>query len=104
METLTWALQVDERYFTPSNLQFMYLVVGQVSTNAFPRNPDPLRPDSDTFAKAVVHKIGCGKRRIAPYLGHAVSHWFAEALGEDLGEWTVAQAMKQLFSEESKMK
>ncbi|KAF8591930.1 NAD(P)-binding protein [Ramaria rubella] len=99
-EFLGRGLSVDERYFTRTGVEFMYLVVGQVATNAM-RQPNSLVcPSTDTFARAVVNRIGCGRRRIAPYYFHAISHWFVEAASIDLGEWVVAQAMKALFTKD----
>jgi 17beta-estradiol 17-dehydrogenase / very-long-chain 3-oxoacyl-CoA reductase len=102
MEFLSRGLSMDERYFTPTNVQFMYLSVGQVSTNAMRKARSFVCPDADTFAKAVVDRIGCGRRRIAPYVGHAITQWSVDMIGVDLGEMVVAQAMKQMFFSEGK--
>lgn len=97
MKTLTWSLSVDERYFTPTNIKFIYLVVGQVQTNALRTSVNPIRPDADTFGKAIVDRMACGRLEVAPYAPHAISQFFGLALGDTLGEWIVAQTMKELF-------
>lgn len=102
VEYLARGLSMDERYFTATNVQFMYISVGQVSTNALKRPTSFLCPDADTFAKAVVGKIGCNKRRITPYVGHAMSQWVVDMLGVSLGETIVAQSMKQMFFSEGR--
>jgi 17beta-estradiol 17-dehydrogenase / very-long-chain 3-oxoacyl-CoA reductase len=102
VDFLTRGLSMDERYFTPTNVRFMYLIVGQVATNAMKRSVSFMCPDSETFARAVVDRIGCNSRRIAPYVNHAVSQWAAEVLPVGAGEKTVALAMKQLFWKDGK--
>lgn len=102
MEFLGRGLSMDERYYTKTNVSFMYLIVGQVSTNAYRRPVTFVCPDADTFAKAVVDRIGCNRKRISPYVNHALSQWAAEMLGEDMGERVVALAMKQLYFKDGK--
>lgn len=102
MEFLGRGLSMDERYYTPTNVRFMYLIVGQVATNAYKRPVNLVCPDADTFAKAVVDRIGCNRRRISPYVNHALAQWASEMLGEDVGEMVIAFAMKQLFWKDGK--
>ncbi|KIJ32069.1 hypothetical protein M422DRAFT_36001 [Sphaerobolus stellatus SS14] len=97
VDTLGWALSIDEEYYTPTNVDFMYLVVGEVSTNAVRKENTLLCPDADTFARSVIDRIGCGRRRIAPYIFHAMSHWFVESFGEFLRVKIVAEAMRQMY-------
>lgn len=72
--------------------------VGQVQSNVMKKSVNPIRPSSEVFGRAVVNRMACGRLEVAPYPLHAVSQWFAMALGETVGEWLVAQTMKQLFN------
>jgi len=97
LEYIARGLAMDERYFTPTNVKFMHLIVGQVDTTNYPKLESFLCPISDTFAKAIVDRIGCNGRRISPYVNHAIGQWFDDAFGLDVGEAAVARTMKQVF-------
>ncbi|KIJ38439.1 hypothetical protein M422DRAFT_49977 [Sphaerobolus stellatus SS14] len=97
VETLGWTLPIDKEYYTPTNVDFMYLVVGEVSTNTVRKKSTLIRPDTDTFARSVIDRIGCGRRQIVPYSFHAMSHWFMECFGEFVRVKIVAEDMRQMF-------
>ncbi|GJJ09617.1 hypothetical protein Clacol_003840 [Clathrus columnatus] len=87
MRTLTWSLSVDERYFTPTNVRFIHMTVGQVQSNSLRMTPTLLRPSSETFGKAIVDRMNCGRLEVAPYVFHAISQWFVLSIGDTAGEW-----------------
>jgi 17beta-estradiol 17-dehydrogenase / very-long-chain 3-oxoacyl-CoA reductase len=98
MDILSRGLSMDERYYTPTNVGFMYLSVGQVATKlGIP--PSFWGPDADTFAKAVVDRVGCGRVRIAPYVGHAITEWSSDILPGRLEEIVLARFMKQFMKQ-----
>jgi len=102
VEYLFWGLQVDEWYYTKTNVELMYMVVGEVTSNSVRKDTTLLRPDSDTFARSMVNTMGCGQRRITPYIWHAISMWFVQAFGENVSVPIVAEAMRNLWPEAGK--
>jgi len=102
IEFLTRGLAMDERFYTPTNVKLMYLVVGQVTSSTYLEPESFLCPSSDTFAKSVVDRIGCNSRQISPHVNHAISQWAAEALGVGVFEVAVAYTMRQIFRNDGK--
>lgn len=89
------ALDIDERQFTSTNVQYMYLNVGEVSTRSLRKPVTFVRPDPDTFGKAVVDRLGCGRREVTPYVLHAMHCWFLSAVGEYFAEQMVTAKMRK---------
>ncbi|KIJ54928.1 hypothetical protein M422DRAFT_153177 [Sphaerobolus stellatus SS14] len=102
VNTLGWALSIDERYYTPTNVEFMYLVVGEVSTNSVQKEATLFCPNADTFARWVIARIGCGRRQITPYIFHAVAQWLIESCGKDMAVKIIAEVMRQLYYSDKK--
>ncbi|KIJ54932.1 hypothetical protein M422DRAFT_221360 [Sphaerobolus stellatus SS14] len=102
VNTLGWALSIDERYYTPTNVEFMYLVVGEVSTNSVQKEATLFCPNADTFARSVIARIGCGRRQITPYIFHAVAQWLIESCGKDMAVKIIAEVMRQLYYSDKK--
>jgi len=103
LEYLTRGLAVDEHYYTATNVKFLHLVPGQVSSSTYLEPESFLCPTSDTFAKAVVDRIGCNRRRISPYLNHAISQWAAGVFGIGVMEAFVAYKIKQIYWNDEKL-
>lgn len=96
-------LDIDERQFTPTNVRFLYLHVGEVATKALARPPAFGRPDADRFGKAVVDRLACGRWEVTPYILHTVFCWFLSNAGEYLTEKMMASNMKQMVIEIEQM-
>lgn len=101
---LTRCLNTDEKYWTPTNVSFTYMVVGEVVSNSM-RSPAALfRPTSKVFARHFVEALGCGWERVAPYWLHSVQQWSVTLMGDKFVEWFAAQRMKDLLSQDLKWK
>lgn len=99
LKTFSKTLAVDERHFTPTNVQFLYLNVGEVSTKALRRPATLSRPDADTFGKAVVDRLACGRWEITPYISHVFQYWFLSIAGEYFTERMSVANMKKMLVE-----
>ncbi|OBZ72240.1 Very-long-chain 3-oxoacyl-CoA reductase [Grifola frondosa] len=103
LEGLTRGLDNDERYFgTPTGVRFTYIAVGAVVSNSLRADVNLGRPTSETFAKTLVARSGCGKRRVAPYVVHAIMQWAMEAMGEEVVDRYSAEEMANLIAAEEK--
>lgn len=103
LKALVRGLDNDEHFWgTPTGVQFEYLMVGQVQTNSVRCEATWGSPSSETFAKAMVARIGCGWRMYAPYMPHAVMRWAMELLGERAIDKYTAEAIGKLMAEEEK--
>jgi len=103
LKALTRGLINDERFWDgPTGVTFEYLMVGQVVSNSVHAEASFGSPSSDTFAKALVARIGCGWRMYAPYMPHAVMQWAIELLGESTVDKYTAQAIGELMDAEVK--
>ncbi|KAI0706759.1 hypothetical protein C8T65DRAFT_519729, partial [Cerioporus squamosus] len=75
LESLTRGLDNDELFFDgPTGVRYTYLAVGPVhaENQETPMAENFRTPSCETFAKAVVARTGCGRRRVAPYAVHCV--------------------------------
>ncbi|PCH37801.1 NAD(P)-binding protein [Wolfiporia cocos MD-104 SS10] len=102
---LARGLDTDERAWGPaSGVRCAYLVVGSVRTrtNAAARGESLAVPGPERFARALVARVGCGRRRYAPYLPHAVVQWAMGALGESWVDWIAARVIRQAVQAEGK--
>ncbi|PCH40817.1 NAD(P)-binding protein [Wolfiporia cocos MD-104 SS10] len=100
---LTRGLDNDERVWgAPTGIRFEYLAVGQVQSNSLRVQASLSSPTSERFAKAVVAHLGCGWRRYAPWMPHAVMQWAMEFLGEKAVDMFTAQAIGQMLEEREK--
>lgn len=95
IKQLTRALNSDEKFWTPSNVSFMYWGVGAVITNGLRGTPSFFTPLASTFAKSVIARIGCGHEIVVPYLPHAIQKWSADILGDDWVEKFSAETVKR---------
>ncbi|KZT06414.1 NAD(P)-binding protein [Laetiporus sulphureus 93-53] len=103
LRALARGLDNDERVWgTPSGVKFEYLAVGQVQSNSVRTPATLVCPTSERFAKAMVSRMGCGLRRYAPYMPHAVMQWAIELMGEKMVDHYTAQAIEQLITEQEK--
>jgi 17beta-estradiol 17-dehydrogenase / very-long-chain 3-oxoacyl-CoA reductase len=63
-----------------------------------------IAPTSERFAKAAVARIGCGRRRITPWMPHAVLQWLMTTLGETAMQGSinheVSNILKQVIKDE----
>ncbi|KAI0081088.1 NAD(P)-binding protein [Panus rudis PR-1116 ss-1] len=99
---LTRCFNSDERYWTPTNVHFMYLAVGTVITNSLRMETSLFYPTASKFAKSVVHKLGCGRERVTPYAPHAIQQFFAGYTPAWFIEMHGAKVMKKVFEEKEK--
>ncbi len=100
LESLVRGLDNDECFFDkPTGVRFTYLVVGSVHSDnhAAPMPPSLVTPTSAKFAKAILARIGCGRRRVAPYVIHAVQQWIVESVGESVVDKASAEEMKTII-------
>ncbi|CCM02152.1 uncharacterized protein FIBRA_04230 [Fibroporia radiculosa] len=97
LKALARSLDTDELVWeTPSGVRFEYLLVGQVQSNSMQISTSIGTPSSERFAKAIVARMGCGWRKYAPYMPHAVMQWSMEAMGENVVDMFTAQAIGEL--------
>ncbi|KAI1784939.1 NAD(P)-binding protein [Ganoderma leucocontextum] len=83
LETLARGLDNDELFFdAPTGVRFMYLAMHGVRSDSHDAliPPSWKAPTSARFACALVESVGCGRRRVAPYVGHAVQGWLTQSL------------------------
>ncbi len=99
LEALVRGLDNDEQNFEqPTGVRFTYLAVGPVHTASMPpQRPGLNTPTSEQFARAIVQRTGCGRRRVAPYAMHAVSTFVVGGLGDRTVDYYTAQEMKTLI-------
>ncbi|KAI9056800.1 NAD-P-binding protein [Trametes sanguinea] len=103
LEALTRGLDNDELFFDgPTGVRFTYLAVGPVNSASMPQKPSLNTPTSERFAKAIIARTGCGRRRIAPYPMHAISQVVVEALGQRTVDYYTAEEMKVLIKQYAK--
>lgn len=95
LKHLSGALGMDERYWVPTNVSTLYVIVGSVLSSTHPVAESMWTPSSATYAKALVDKIGCGRRVVAPYLPHALQFWAVAQMPRALSEKTMVQAMEE---------
>ncbi|KAL1949766.1 hypothetical protein VTO73DRAFT_8647 [Trametes versicolor] len=98
LEALVRGLDNDEQNFEqPTGVRFTYLAVGPVNSASMPQKPSLNTPTSEQFARAIVRRTGCGRRRVAPYWMHSVSTFVVGGLGERTVDYYTAQEMKTLI-------
>ncbi|KAI0684915.1 NAD(P)-binding protein [Cytidiella melzeri] len=82
LKQMSALLTADERFRHPTNVTTMYLIVGSVVSGSHRVAESLLSPTAESFAKHVVHKIGCGRRCVFAYVPHAVQLWAVGFLPE----------------------
>ncbi|KAL7279411.1 NAD-P-binding protein [Trametes coccinea BRFM310] len=103
LEALTRGLDNDELFFDgPTGVRFTYLAVGPVNSASMHQKPSLNTPTSERFAKAIIARTGCGRRRVAPYAMHAISKVVVEALGQRTVDYYTAEEMKVLIKHYAK--
>jgi len=99
LRALARGLDNDERVWdAPTGVRFVYLSVGEVQSNSQRCEETLVSPSSARFAKALVAKIGCGKRAYAPWMPHAVMLWVMGLIPESTVDSFTADAMNRIFA------
>jgi len=98
LKQLTRCLESDERWWTPTNVSFVYVTVGTVVTNAMRTTPHIFNPSSERFAKALVARIGCAPDEFTAWAPHAMQMWFMKRLGDAVIEKYTAPAMEEIIA------
>ncbi|KAI0685984.1 NAD-P-binding protein [Cerioporus squamosus] len=79
LESLTRGLDNDELFFDgPTGVRYTYLAVAAVHSDNHeaPIATSVTTPTTERFAKGIVARAGCGRRRVAPYWVHAIMQYF----------------------------
>jgi 17beta-estradiol 17-dehydrogenase / very-long-chain 3-oxoacyl-CoA reductase len=102
IKALARCLDADEHWPVShrQGVSFMYLNVGEVVSSTMQITPGLFAPTSERFAKAVVARIGCGRKQITPWMPHAVLEWFMTMLGESIVERFTRQEVSKLLAME----
>ncbi|KAI0940582.1 hypothetical protein AcW1_003739 [Taiwanofungus camphoratus] len=98
LQALARGLDTDERVWgAPTGVRFAYLSVSAVrSASTLVKARGALdAPPPERFARALVGKIGCGWRRYAPWMPHAVMQWAVGLMGERTVDQYVAEAVRE---------
>ena len=96
LKQMSGALASDERFRNPrNNVTTMYVIVGSVASGSHKISPTFFSPSSEVYAKALVDKIGCGKRVISPYLPHALQMFFVRSMPESIVNMVEMQSMEE---------
>lgn len=82
------------------DLEIICLLTGSVNTGANKKEVTFMRPDSRTYAKAVLNIVGCGRKSIMPYWPHAIQTFVMSLLPERL----LDNATKSAIQKELNMK
>ncbi|KAI0727288.1 NAD(P)-binding protein [Fomitopsis betulina] len=94
VRALSRALDNDEQLWdAPSGVRFACITVGEVQSNSHKARASLVCPTADRFARAVVARIGCGRRLYTPWMPHAMLNWVTGLLPEHILNKTVAEAM-----------
>ena len=93
LKQLSGALASDERFRATTNVSTMYVIVGSVGSGSHVLAPTFFSPNSETYAKALVDRFGCGQRVIAPYWPHALQFMFVDWMPEALVSMVEMQSM-----------
>ncbi|CCM00498.1 uncharacterized protein FIBRA_02532 [Fibroporia radiculosa] len=107
LRALSRGLDTDERVWgADTGVRFAYLVVGSVcsSTNRTGVRETLSMPSTERFGRALVSQIGCGRRRYAPYMPHAIIQWVMDILGERLVDKLGALVIRRIVAAEEKDK
>ncbi|RPD54338.1 NAD-P-binding protein [Lentinus tigrinus ALCF2SS1-7] len=106
LESLTRGLDNDELFFDdPTGVRYTYLAVGAVNSenHEAPMAVSLSTPTSETFARGIINRAGCGRRRVAPYWVHAVMQYFLQdVLGDGMIDEAGAAEMKSLIARSKK--
>jgi len=102
IKALARCLDADEHWPVSrrQGVSFMYLNVGEVVSSTMKITPSLFAPTSERFAKAVVARIGCGRKQITPWMPHAVLEWFMTMLGENIVERFARKEVSMLLAME----
>ncbi|EPS95963.1 NAD-binding protein [Fomitopsis schrenkii] len=98
LKALTRGLDNDERVWgAPTGVRFEYLLTGQVQSNSMRLKPTLDTPTSETYAKAIVARMGCGYRVYCPYWVHAALKYSSVLAGEGVQDTYSAQRIADLI-------
>ena len=92
IQQLSGAIAADEQFRQPTNVTTSYLSVGSVVSSSHRVSESLFSPSTESFAKSVVAKIGCGRSEIVPWAWHAIQFWSAGILPESILKKTVMDA------------
>ncbi|KZT54695.1 NAD(P)-binding protein [Calocera cornea HHB12733] len=101
LDCFVHALEVDERLVLKSKVKFHYLQTGTVmnSTGIVQRTSFAV-PSTEAYARGVVPVVGAKRRKVFPWMPHALQAAAVQSLGEDLTDRIVVN-MTQNFTNES---
>ncbi|THH33310.1 hypothetical protein EUX98_g939 [Antrodiella citrinella] len=102
LKQLTRCLSCDERWWTPSNVSFVYVTVGTVVTNAMRTTPHIFNPTSERFAKALVARVGCAEDEYTAWAPHVLQMWSMKLLGDSFIEVYAASTIKEIIETRAK--
>ena len=108
LESLTRGLDNDELYLNPdgpTGVRYCYLAVAAVHTSnlraAFPTGFTT--PTCERFAKCILDRAGCGRRRVAPYWVHGMMQYFMnDVLSDGVVDKASADQMRGLIVQAKK--
>ena len=92
---LSGCLGMDERCWVPTNVETCAVVIGSVVSAGHPVREELLSPSSDTYAKALVDRFGCGRKVVIPYWPHALQMWAWGLLPQGMLENLMSRWVKQ---------
>lgn len=96
LKNLSTSIHAHEHFLSTSNVEMMYMNVGNVAADWRQASASLFMPSPETFVKWAVPRIGCGRRVVSPHLPHACQLWstgFAPA-------WIVDGVVKDTMLEE----
>ena len=108
LEALARGLDNDELYLNPdgpTGVRYCYLAVAAVHTSnlraAFPTGFTT--PTCERFAKCILDRAGCGRRRVAPYWVHGMMQYFMnDVLSDGVVDKASADQMRGLIVQAKK--
>ncbi|RDX44023.1 NAD-P-binding protein [Lentinus brumalis] len=108
LESLTRGLDNDEMFFDgPTGVRYTYLAVAAVHSDNHeaPIATSVTTPTTETFAKCIIKRTGCGRRRVAPYWVHAVMQYFIhDVMSDGMIDQAGAEEMRGLIAQAKKGK
>ncbi|RPD54339.1 NAD(P)-binding protein [Lentinus tigrinus ALCF2SS1-7] len=106
LESLTRGLDNDEQFFDgPTGVRYCYLAVAAVHSDNHeaPIATSFTTPTCERFAKCILDRAGCGRRRVAPYWVHGMMQYFIrEVAGDGVVDKASAEQMQGLITQAKK--
>ncbi len=86
------------------DVEVMGLIVGEVAASWGPEKPTSfLRPSSFHFAGSALNRVGCGRRTLIPYIGHALAFAVIGRMPQWLADKILIGIAKQLKENEERV-